>query len=159
MREPTAFRTPHQRKTNPIPAVTRVASTPTTVETLIWDVIAEITEAQSVAVTTLGAGSVRGISSDKAETDITLIGSITNTSLYELNINGPTITIMQNIVFMPRKNLVNSIRLIVHIGGNLFDVRYTTSPRPSITGYFFNTMQIEIVKMYALKLTNSMLNA
>jgi hypothetical protein len=65
-----------------MPAVTRVARTPTTVLTLIWDVIALITEAQSEAVTTpTGAGSAKGISSITAETDITLIGNIINTSL------------------------------------------------------------------------------
>jgi hypothetical protein len=60
---------------------------------------------------------------------------------------------------MPGKNLVNGIRLIVHIGGNFFDVRYTTSSRPSITGYFFDAVQIEIVKMHALKLADPVLNA
>jgi hypothetical protein len=160
MREPTALRTPHHRKTRPIPAVTSVARTPTTVETLIWDVIAEMTEAQSEAVTTpAGVGSARGISSCTAETDITLIGNIKNTSLYELNINRPTVTVVYDIVFMAGENLVNSIRGIEHIGGNFFHVGNSTATLPSIAGYFLSTVQIVIIVVDTLILTGSMLNA
>jgi hypothetical protein len=118
-----------------------------------------MTEAQSEAVTTpAGAGSARGISSCTAETDITLIGNIKNTSLYELNINRPTITVMYNIVFVPGKNLVNSVRSIEHFGGNFFNISNATATLPSITRYFFNAMQIVIVIVITLKLTDLVLN-
>ena len=115
-----------------------MARTPTTVETLICEVIAEMTEAQSEAVTTFDGVSFRGISSSSAET---------------------AKTVVNNIVFVPGKNLINSISLIKHIGGDLFDVRYAAAARPGITGYLLDAVQIVIVIMYALILANSMLDA
>jgi hypothetical protein len=158
MREPTALRTPHHKNTRPIPAVTRVASTPTTVLTLICDVIAVITEAQSEAVTTLEGGSDRGISCKTAETAKTSNAVTKNTSLYKLDINRTAKAVVDNIVFVPGKDLINGIGLIVHIGGDFFDIRYTTSTRPSIAGYFFDAMQIVIIIVDALKLADAMLD-
>jgi hypothetical protein len=66
---------------------------------------------------------------------------------------------MDNIVFVPRENLINSVRLIIHIGGDFFHIRHTTSTCPSITGYFLDTMQVVVVIVYALVLANAMLYA
>lgn len=64
---------------------------------------------------------------------------------------------MDNIVFVPRENLINGIRLMIHVGGNLLNVRHTTSARPGITGYLLGAMQIVIIVMYALELANAVL--
>jgi hypothetical protein len=117
-----------------------------------------MTEAQSEAVTTVGAGSARGISSGRAETAKTLIGDIQNTSLNQLHVNGTTITVMDNVVFVPGQNLINGIRLIEHISGNLLDISNPATTLPSITRYFFDTVQIVIVVMYAFILAGSVLN-
>ena len=109
-----------------------------------------MTEAQSEAVTTLEGGSLRGISSKAAETAKTSNAVTKNTSLNQLYINRTAKTVVDNIVFVPGKNLINGICLIVHISGNFFDVRCTTSPRPSIAGYLLDAVQIVIVVMDAL---------
>jgi hypothetical protein len=159
MREPTAFRTPHQRKTKPIPAVTRVARTPTTVLTLICEVIAEMTEAQSEAVTTLEGGSDRGISSNKAETVKTSNADTKNTSLNQLYINRTAKAVMNNIIFVPRKNLINGICLIKNISGDFFHIRDPAATLPSIPGHLLGTMQIVVVVVGTVKLASPVLDA
>ena len=61
---------------------------------------------------------------------------------------------MNNIIFVPGQDLIDGIGLIIHVGGNLFDVRHTASPRPSITGHFFDAMQVVIVVVDALELAD-----
>ena len=80
-----------------------------------------------------------------AETAKTSNADKINTSLNQLYIDRTAKAVVDNIVFVPRQNLINSISLIVHIGGNFFNIRYTTSARPSIAGYLFDTMQIVII--------------
>jgi hypothetical protein len=119
-----------------------------------------MTEAQSEAVTTPeGAGSATGISSIATDTGKIPETDITNTSLNQLYINRAAKTVMDNIVFVPGQNLINGIRLIEHIGGNLLNVSNPATTLPSIPRYFIHAVQMVIVVMYALIFAGSVLNA